>query len=191
MESRRAFLKKSGIIGAGALAISMSSSAVMSVLVSGTQDCPLPHYVSGIDNNTINLFTNRLILKGKLYGDKYKSPLKNAKLEIWHADEDGKLDSFYNGVRQTVTTDQDGNYVCETCMPGKLSYKGKTLGKRVFLKATSEDGKVVFTQLYISSQNHAAIDGEHYNYNYVLGEVELPISHSENDNMEVTFNFLV
>lgn len=191
MESRRAFLKKTGIIGVGALAISMSSSAVMNLVVSKNEDCPLPHYVSGLENATLNPFADRLTIKGKLYSDKYKSPLKNAKVEVWHADEDGKLDSYYNGVRQSVTTDNNGNYVCQTIMPGVIEHKGKRLGKRVFLKVTPEQGKQFYTQLYISSQNHAAIDGQHYGHNYVLGEVELPQSHNTNGNTEVKFNFLV
>lgn len=191
MESRRAFLKKTGIIGAGALAISMSSSAIMSFVVSETEACPLPHYVSGQESININPNAEKLTIKGKLYADKHKSPLKNAKVEIWHADEEGKLDSFYSGVRQVFTTDHKGIYECPTIMPGKLKYQSRNLGKRVFFKITSKQGKVGYTQLYINFNNQVAIDGNHYDKNYVLGTVELPEAKLVNNNMVVNFNFLV
>jgi hypothetical protein len=43
----------------------MNSSAVMNLVIAKNEDCTLPHYLSGLENATLNPFADRL-LKGKL-----------------------------------------------------------------------------------------------------------------------------
>jgi protocatechuate 3,4-dioxygenase beta subunit len=79
--------------------------------------------------------------------------LANAKLDFWHADDDGVYDNSGYDFRGHQFTDAQGRYRLETIVPAL--YPGRT--RHIHVKVQPEGGPVLTTQLYFpgESQNQS------------------------------------
>jgi protocatechuate 3,4-dioxygenase beta subunit len=75
--------------------------------------------------------------------------LANAKLDFWHADDDGDYDTSGFDFRGHQFTDAQGRYRLETIVPAL--YPGRT--RHIHVKVQPEGGPVLTTQLYFPGES--------------------------------------
>jgi protocatechuate 3,4-dioxygenase beta subunit len=120
-----------------------------------------PYYISGtpkLENgnlNVTNLAGNNMKVSGYIYeGITNDKPIKNAKLEIWHADNQGKYHPQSNGdmskyklsdiaLRGYVATDEKGYFEYTSIFPAE--YDGRV--RHVHYRASADGYTAVTTQL--------------------------------------------
>lgn len=168
---RKKFLKN---LGLGVIATPLMSNSLIScanndedIVNPEANNCGItksdmlgPYYVSGtskiINLNTQNLPGDKIIVSGKLYGTIDKStPVTNAMIEVWHADNGGTYHPVGDGnvsdytadkitLRGFVNTDAQGNYMFESIRPGL--YPGRP--RHFHYKITANGYKTLVTQIY-------------------------------------------
>ena len=72
------------------------------------------------------------------------TPIANAKLDFWQADDDGNYDNNGFRLRGHQFTDAEGKYLLETIVPAL--YPGRT--RHIHVKVQPEGGSVLTTQLF-------------------------------------------
>ena len=125
-----------------------------------------PYYVSGtagLANGHLNysiLPGERLEVSGFVYeGLDTTKPVSNAKIEIWHADNDGNYHPNNNGAASTYTTTDmalrgfvltgaDGSYNFDTIYPGE--YSGRT--RHIHIKISAVGFPTLTTQLIMPAK---------------------------------------
>ena len=141
--------------------LSVTEKAVCGITAEVTEG---PYYVSGTkeltngDLNYTKLSGDFLTISGHVYeGLDNTKPLKNAKVEIWHADNSGSYHPNSNGattkytadqiaLRGYVMTDSEGKYSFTTIYPGE--YSGRT--RHIHIKVLADGFKELTTQLILS-----------------------------------------
>ena len=119
-----------------------------------------PYYVSGTSKitnlNTQNLSGDKIVVSGKIYGTADKnSPVANAMIEVWHADNggiyhpvgDGNVSNYQPSqitLRGFIVTDAQGNYTFESIRPGL--YPGRP--RHFHYRITANGYKILVTQIY-------------------------------------------
>ncbi len=89
------------------------------------------------------------------------TPVKNAKVELWHCDGEGVYDNSSNEYRYRGTTlsDDKGNYSFNTILPVPYDAGGGQIRPAHFhLMITAKDYPPLVTQLYFSGDNHISKD---------------------------------
>ena len=155
---RRTFIKNGilGVIGAGVMPGSILSS----------RDCPVtqsdilgPYGSQNHPQRTILANSeepgNRIFISGVVTADDCETPIQNALVDVWHANDDGCYTVFqecqsgnssndpYN-LRGIISTDQNGFYSFESILPGY--YAGRP--RHFHYKITSPSGLELVTQCY-------------------------------------------
>ena len=168
---RKKFIKK---LGLGVVAAPLVSSSIMScskdndsLVITNPANCGItrsdmlgPYYVSGttqITNlNTQNLPGDKIIVTGKIYGGASNlTPIANAMIEVWHADNGGTYHPVGDGnvsnyqpnqitLRGFVTSDAQGNYTFESIRPG--IYPGRP--RHFHYRLTANGYQPLVTQIY-------------------------------------------
>jgi catechol 1,2-dioxygenase len=95
----------------------------------------------------------KLQLLGKILHQDCTSPYKNAKVELWHCDEEGVYDNSTAAFRYrgTVHTDAEGNYSFETIIPVPYDAGGGLIRPAHFhMMVTADDYQPLVTQLYFT-----------------------------------------
>lgn len=130
-----------------------------SLLAQNTQSCITteedaegPFYLSGSPNRS------NLVQEGHATEDviwvqgrvlkQCGTPAANAVIDIWHANPNGRYESFLEGdsFRGNVQADTNGNYQFKTLMPGK--YQGRP--RHIHIKIFDDNAEALTTQLYFS-----------------------------------------
>ena len=95
---------------------------------------------------------DRIELLGKILHNDCKTPYKNAKVELWHCDGDGKYDneSADFKYRGTAYTDGKGNYAFKTILPVPYGGGGNFRPAHFHLMITAEGYQPLVTQLYFT-----------------------------------------
>lgn len=88
----------------------------------------------------------RLLLRGKVL-DPDCRPVAGAIVDFWQADEDGAYDTTGDTFRGHQVTDDDGNYVLESIVPGRYLNGATYRPAHVHVKVGARGG-VLTTQLY-------------------------------------------
>jgi protocatechuate 3,4-dioxygenase beta subunit len=83
------------------------------------------------------------------------TPLANALLDFWQADNEGVYDNSGYRLRGHQFTDGQGRYTLETIVPGL--YPGRT--RHVHVKVQAENNPVLTTQLYFPGEPDNESDG--------------------------------
>ena len=93
---------------------------------------------------------------GTVYYNDCNTPIKNALVDVWHAnDAGGYEDDHYRG---RVWTDEGGNYSFQTVLPGKY-LNGNQFRPRHFHYKVSKDGNAeLTTQIYFEGDTSIPID---------------------------------
>ena len=82
-------------------------------------------------------------------------PVSRAKMELWHADNNGEYDNDGYRLRGHFFTDDQGRYEVRTIMPG--IYTGRT--RHFHVKVQPEGGRILTTQLYFPGEPGNSRDG--------------------------------
>lgn len=96
----------------------------------------------------------KLVLSGTVLSTACE-PVSRAKMELWHADNNGEYDNDGFRLRGHFFTDDQGRYEVKTIMPGV--YTGRT--RHYHVKVQPEGGRVLTTQLYFPGEPGNSRDG--------------------------------
>lgn len=100
-------------------------------------------------------------LYGKILHDDCSSPCDNAKVEIWHCDENGVYDNTTSdfNYRGTVFTNSQGEYNFETILPVPYDAGGGLIRPAHYhMMVTANGYQTLVTQLYFSGDDHVNKD---------------------------------
>ena len=102
------------------------------------------------DLNINNQTGTELRINGTVYGEDCKTPLNNAKIEIWHADDSGQYDNSTPDFefRGIVHSGSNGKYEFSTTIPGRYLNSGAYRPSHIHFKITASGHKELVTQLY-------------------------------------------
>ena len=169
--NRKEFLRKTGFGLLSVPILMQSCSTKTQSQVTGAEDCGFtdsategPFFVNN-SRKTVNInFTNLpgkpIKVSGVVYsGEDGKTPLANAKIEIWHADKDGNYHPTGDGdisdykaseiaLRGHVFTNEKGEYSFKSIEPGL--YPGRR--RHIHYKISAKDHKELTTQSYWLSE---------------------------------------
>lgn len=171
---RKKFLKK---IGLGLMASGSIANACKAETQTPTEDCKLtgedilgPFFVSGtaeiVNLNTQNLAGTSMMVAGKVYGGEgIGTPLANARIDIWHADDKGtyhpegsgdvsKYDNSEITLRGFLLTEADGSYAFSSIMPGLYGSRARHIHFRVEV----ESYQTLVTQTYFAGDSRISAD---------------------------------
>lgn len=174
--NRKKFLKKIGLGILTGVGISSFYNAANPV-DQDVEDCRLtakdiigPFFVAGTANvlnlNTYNLPGTPMRVAGYVYsGEGDKRPLTNAKIEIWHADDDGAYHPEGSGdvsaykdteitLRGHVMTDTNGFYMFESIRPGLYGKRAR----HIHYKVTVNGHETLVTQGYFADDERLLKD---------------------------------
>jgi len=96
----------------------------------------------------------RLVVAGQVLSARC-TPVANALLDFWHADEDGEYDNSGFRYRGHQFTDAQGRYRLATIVPAE--YPGRT--RHIHVKVQAPGKRVLTTQLYFPGDPGNAKDG--------------------------------
>jgi len=96
----------------------------------------------------------RLVVTGQVLSARC-TPLANALLDFWHADEDGEYDNTGFRYRGHQFTDAQGRYRLATIVPAE--YPGRA--RHIHVKVQAPGKRVLTTQLYFPGDPGNAKDG--------------------------------
>ena len=102
------------------------------------------------DLNVNNKTGTELKISGTVYGEDCTTPLNDAKIEIWHADDSGEYDNSTDDFefRGIVNSDSNGKYEFLTIVPGTYLNGDKNRPSHIHFKITASDHEELVTQLY-------------------------------------------
>lgn len=96
-----------------------------------------------------------LFITGTVYANDCQSPISNAKVDVWHANDGGGYeDDHYRGV---VYTGDNGQYTFQTILPGKY-LNGAQFRPRHFHYKVSVTGTELTTQIYFEGDTSIPAD---------------------------------
>jgi protocatechuate 3,4-dioxygenase beta subunit len=109
------------------------------------------------------------------------TPVANALLDFWQADNSGNYDNGGYTLRGHQYTDANGNYTLTTVVPGL--YPGRT--RHIHVKVQAPNGPVLTTQLYFPNEPQNSRDG------IFDSSLVLPIVDNADGTQSAVFNFTV
>ena len=103
---------------------------------------------------------NIIRIKGHVYGDDCKSRLKDALVEIWHANTAGEYDNDSSDFLQRAgwLTDNKGQYEFKTVFPGKYLNGKLYRPAHIHFRVQCKGYKELISQIYFSGDPHIAED---------------------------------
>lgn len=173
-QKRRDFLKKLSIasFGVGALSTipkaSFSQNKNSSSLACNL--CTLDYYGEGpfytqnpplLLNGQLADSTEpgeRLIIKGRVTNLDCTEFIKDAIIDVWHADDAGTYDNSGFNLRGIVKSDSQGYYQFETIKPGKYLNGAQYRPSHIHFKITAPGKPVLTTQLYFDGDTDIPAD---------------------------------
>lgn len=161
--NRRDFLKK------GALSLMAASLLPFKAKASKTEPCEPtttdimgPFFSEGApQTNTIvpsSYQGDRLFLSGSVGATDCETPIANAVLDFWQADELGAYDNEGFIFRGKLLTDANGQYNLETIVPGKYLNGSSYRPAHIHLKVQAEGYEELVTQIYFRGDTDIAAD---------------------------------
>ncbi len=99
---------------------------------------------------------SRIEIKGIVYGSDCETPLKNALVEIWHANANGEYDNDSSLYRQraSLMTNEKGEYSFLTIIPGKYLNGDLFRPSHVHFRVTEKKSKELISQIYFKDDPH-------------------------------------
>ena len=165
--TRRRFIKTGITAAAGGVIFPLRTFANTCELT--TNDAEGPFYASDAPFRSVIASEDepgdRFFISGKVFSDDCSTPLENAVVDIWHANDNGCYSIFescttgnpsndeYN-LRGRVYTDQGGSYLFETIRPGFYGNRPQHFHYRI----VAADGTELITQVYFEGDPNIAGD---------------------------------
>lgn len=127
-----------------------------------------PYYRSGAperwDLTTPGMKGTPLDIEGRVFAADCKTPLRDAELDVWQANDEGHYDNdgTMKGVgmllRGRVRTDGDGRYRVKSILPGRYLNGRQYRPAHVHVKLRAKDHQGLTTQLYFPDDPFNKID---------------------------------
>ena len=96
-----------------------------------------------------------LFITGTVYAKDCQTPIKDALVDVWHASDAGDYEN--SNYRGRMKTDDGGNYVFETILPGKYLNGAQFRPRHLHYKVSSEN-ELLTTQIYFEGDTSIPID---------------------------------
>ncbi len=99
-------------------------------------------------------------IKGRVLGPDCTTPVKNAKVEIWHCNINGEYDNKSDKFNQRAswTTNEKGEYSFKTIMPGKYLNGRLYRPAHIHFRVSAENHNELISQLYFKGDPHIEED---------------------------------
>ena len=150
---------------------------MMNTSTTNPEDCKLtgsdalgPFFVEGaatvVNLNTQNLSGTPMMMTGKVFGSEgTETPVEGAKIEIWHADDNGTYHPEGSGdvsdyeasevtLRGFVLTGADGSYSFKSIRPGLYGSRARHIHFKISIDGYEE----LITQTYFEGDNRIPLD---------------------------------
>jgi len=116
--------------------------------------------------------------------DTHGRPLKEAVLDIWHADHAGAYDNMGFRLRGKLLTDEDGRYLLRTIKPASYGVPGDRRPAHIHVKVSSGTPRVLTTQLYFK--------GDPWNrYDAAVRPALIMVPRRDADGLTAQFDFVL
>jgi protocatechuate 3,4-dioxygenase beta subunit len=164
---RKSFIKKTGL---AVFSMSMigkvmeASPGIFSSECATTNDILGPFYrpdapvrndlrIKGVPGNEIEI-------SGTVFENDCKTPLSNAKVEIWHCDTAGNYDNDSKEFRHRaiINTDKNGHYSALTILPGKYLNGRLYRPAHIHFRVSGAGHKELISQIYFQGDPHITED---------------------------------
>ncbi|MBL0045636.1 MAG: T9SS type A sorting domain-containing protein [Flavobacteriales bacterium] len=166
---RRKFLRAGSLMSLGSLLLPSRLAALPEAPDDGggcaptTDDILGPYYLAGSPNTTMVAQTDepgtRLFLTGTVLSNDCLTPVPNAKIEVWQANDAAVYDlSPAFTLRGTMFSDANGLYAFETIIPGAYLNGSQYRPKHIHFKVTKPGFPDLVTQLYFEGDPYIAAD---------------------------------
>lgn len=159
-DNRRQFIKKGALLIAATPLIGISGCSKDKEIKKCTtaDDILGPYYRESApfraDLNVNNQPGTQLTLGGTVFGIDCETPLNEAVVDVWHADDTGDYDNSSNNYafRGKINTDPNGRYEFSTIFPGQYLLGGGSNYRpgHIHFKITASNHKDLVTQLYFT-----------------------------------------
>lgn len=95
-------------------------------------------------------------LKGKVFKDDCITPIKDALVEIWHANSKGEYDNDSDEFNQRASwkTNEKGEYSFKTIIPGKYLNGALYRPSHIHYRITEKNSKELVSQIYFTGDPH-------------------------------------
>ena len=94
----------------------------------------------------------RLTLTGRVFNSSCSAALADVKIEVWHADAEGKYRTLQDKtpLRATLSSDCSGYFGIETILPGAYLDAGGYRPRHLHFRITPKSGPALVTQMYFA-----------------------------------------
>lgn len=99
-----------------------------------------------------------LVVEGTVYGCDCATPLAEAIVDVWQANDAGAYDNVGYVLRGRVKTGSDGRYRVETILPGWYLNGATYRPRHIHYKVSHPDGTALTTQLYFEGDPYIPDD---------------------------------
>lgn len=118
-----------------------------------------PYFIEGAPNisNIAPVLADipRLFITGTIYAKDCVTPISNALIDVWQANDDGAYENV--DYRGKIYSDESGNYAFESIIPGKYLNGTQYRPSHIHYKVVYKDTEFV-TQLYFEGDTSIDID---------------------------------
>ncbi len=136
-----------------------------------TSDIEGPYYIPNSPNTSIltppEITSNLLFITGTVYANDCKTPIPNAIVDVWHANQgtyNTKTNTYLNSdyednlYRAKIFTDANGNYAFQTILPGKYLNGNYYRPSHIHYKSSYLNQNELTTQLYFENDSSIPLD---------------------------------
>lgn len=165
---RRQFLKAGSLLGLGSLILPRDVLGNPAAPLGGgcvptTDDILGPYYLAGSPNTALVAASDepgtRLFLSGTVLSNDCLTPVPNAMIEVWQANDAAVYDtSSAFKLRGTMYSDANGLYAFESIVPGAYLNGAQYRPKHIHFKVTKPGFPELVTQLYFAGDPYIAAD---------------------------------
>lgn len=149
-----------------------------------TSDIEGPFYIAGAKETTelapANAPGTKMLITGTVYANDCKTPIANAVVDVWHANDDGGYEDVdYRGV---IETDTSGKYAFTSVLPGKYLNGAAYRPRHLHYKVSAPDidaNLVLTTQVYFDGDT--SIPADPWASDEDAKERIIPLSTDQND----------
>ena len=125
-----------------------------------TDDILGPYFIEGAPNISVIApeitDINRLFITGTVYAKDCITPVPNALIDVWQANNEGAYEDV--GYRGKIYTDEVGNYAFESIQPGKYLNGSYYRPSHIHFKIQYLNNPELVTQLYFEGDTTLNID---------------------------------
>lgn len=118
-----------------------------------TPNAPVKHKLS-----PQNAPGSPLFLTGTVYANDCETPVPQALIDVWHANNVGAYDSQGYNYRGKIYADNFGNYSFETVLPGKYLNGAEFRPRHIHFKISGPNTSELTTQLYFEGDTSIPVD---------------------------------